>query len=337
MGERVSRYREQVALALRAIRISSPTSYVWFGTNSQPLARALTAALPRRAAEEYLVAGIQDELYRSFYCQGRPVPFRPDHASPRRPDHGFVDALSAANTGRGGWDAGWCIEEVGDEALVVARNGLRVRVRASECKPVFARRTAGAAVALRRLKEHRAASPGFYTALGDVEQEFADDDIEVRVYFNVTADGAVALIAAATRCLNQAAVPFNLKVFDHPASFGRCDAAVLYLRHGDFDRARRSLRAIVSACAGHLRDATPAFAKPLTVGVALGEHRPSLGASFGTSRCGLVARAILDAKERSWKHLPERLSAVARRFADSGLDLDVPYLLSAASSDRYDL
>jgi hypothetical protein len=202
---------------------------------------------------------------------------------------------------------------------------------------VFARRTVGAAVALRRVKEHRAASPGFYTALGDVEQEISNEEIEVRVYFSVTAAGAVPLIAAATRYLNEAAVPFNLKIFDHPASFGRCDAAVLYLRRGEFGRARTSLRAIVSACGRHLRDATPVFAKPLTVGVALGEHRPSLGASFGTSRCRLVAQAIVDAEERSLKRLPERLSAVAGRFAGSGLNLDFPYLLSAASSDRYGL
>ena len=56
------------------------------------------------------------------------------------------------------------------------------------------------------------------------------------------------LVAVCTRLLNEARIPFELKVVDDPGSFPRCDAAVLYLDDGRFERARDSLRTIVSRC-----------------------------------------------------------------------------------------
>src|SRR6185436_3472799 len=100
---------------------------------------------------------------------------------------------------------------------------------------------------------------------------------------HVGAAGAAPLIAAATRELNAARVPFALKVLDHPARFTRRDAAVLYLQA--FEPAHAALREIVSACSGFLRPGAPAFALELTHGVGVGEHLPRHGGSFGTSRC----------------------------------------------------
>jgi hypothetical protein len=192
-------------------------------------------------------------------------------------------------------------------------------------------------VCLRRPKELCATSPGFYIALGDAALALGREDIEVRVYFNVTAGGARPLVASCTRLLNDAQIPFSLKILDHPSGFTRCDAAVLYLEHGGFDRARGPLSGIASACAPHLRGEPPAFTKPLAPGVSVGEHRPSLGASFGTSRCRLVAEGIVAAHERGEGRLADRVDAVARRFADQGLDVEVPYLLAPGSSGRYAL
>lgn len=72
------RYREQVESALRAVAVTSAVSYAWFGRHSQPLPRAVAAALAPDAAREFLIGGLQDELYRSFYTQGRPVPASKD-------------------------------------------------------------------------------------------------------------------------------------------------------------------------------------------------------------------------------------------------------------------
>jgi hypothetical protein len=189
-------------------------------------------------------------------------------------------------------------------------------------------------VRVRRPKELCASSPGFYIAVGD--NALGREAVEVRVYFNIAAAGAVPLVAACTRLLNGARIPFALKVLDHPTGFTRCDAAVLYLGAGGFDRARDPLSAIVSGCTPHLRRDAPAFALPLAPGVAVGEHRSSLGASFGASRCRLVAEGIVAAHEQGAGGLSDRLAAVARRFVAHGLDIDAPYLVGG-SSGRYAL
>lgn len=328
-------YREQLAGALRAVAVTSPTSFAWFGTRSRPLPRAVVAALPPATTRQYLVDSLQGELYRSFYSQGRPVPTRPDSNIPARPDEAFVEALSLANAGAGGWDPGWRVEDLESDVVHVARSGLHVRARAADCR-ANGRFKSGKLVSLRRPKELAASSPGYYTALGDADLALGRDDTEVRVYFNVTAAGAAQLVAMCTSLLNDARLPFSLKVLDHPTGYIRCDRAVLYLEDRGFDEARGALSAIASACAAHLRDEPPAFAGPLAPGLSVGEHCPRLGASFGTSRCRLVAEGIVAAYERAEGLLSDRLDAVARRFADHGLDVDVPYL-APCSSRRYAL
>ena len=337
MGDRVIRYREQLVTALRAVAVTSSTSYAWFGSASRPLPGALRSALTPDAEREYLVHAIERELYRSFYTQGRPVPRSPVGVVAPPSDDAFAEALSRANTGAGGWEPGWRIETVerGGTARV-ERGGLRVVASASDCRPQGGTRKPGAPVSLRRPKELTARSPGFYIAVGDAEPAPAPGEVELRVYFNATAAGAAPLVGMCTRLLNAAEVPFNLKVLNHPTGFARCDVAVLYLSVGDFARARASLSGIASACAPHLRSDVPAFAKPLARGVAVGEHRSNLGGSFGSSRCRMVAEGIVSAHECRTERLADRLAAVARRFADQGLNIEAPYLASQ-SAERYEL
>lgn len=336
MGEGVIRYREQLVTALRAVAVTSSTSYSWFGRASRPLPGELRSALTCDAKRGYLVQAIERELYRSFYTQGRPVPRSPAGVVAPLSDDTFAEALSRANTGAGGWEPGWRIETVERGIARVERGGLRVLARASDCRPQPGARKPGASVSLRRPKELTARSPGFYIAVGDAEQAPAPGEVEIRVYFNATAAGAAPLVGMCTRLLNAAEIPFHLKVLNHPTGFARCDVAVLYLSVGDYARARESLSAIASACAPHLRSELPAFAKPLARGVAVGEHRPSLGGSFGSSRCRLVAEGIVFAHECATACLADRVAAVARRFADQGLDIDAPYLASH-SALRYEL
>jgi HopA1 effector protein family len=318
--------------ALRAMRVTSAMTYAWFGRRSPPLPRSVVMALSPDTAREYLVGLLGTELYRSFYTQGRPVPVNPDAARPDRADDGLAKELSRANNGTGGWDGGWRVEKAARGILHVERNGLRVRVRASDCRSSRVTPTVGDAVSLRRPKELRAASPGFYTALGDRELAVGYEDLEVRVYFNVAAAGAAPLVAECSRLLNEAEIPFLVKVVDHPMGFCRCDAAVLYLDGDGFKRAQGPLAVAASVCASHLHRDAPAFTRPLTPGVAAGEHRPSLGASFGASRCRLVAEGIVDAHERGATGLEDRLDAVARRFARRGFDFEAPYLVPASAN-----
>jgi hypothetical protein len=312
---------EQVACALRAAAVASPTSISWFGRRT----RAVPPVRLGIPVSAYLAHELEGVLYRGFYTQGAPVPLPALLPMPASSAPDFVEALSRANAGRGGWQSGWQVTRRDGPDLEVARNGLRVQVRATDCRPANA-----ATVSLRRPKEQRAASPGFYVALGDAVPAIADDDVEVRVYFHLIAAGAARFVATCTRMLNEAGVPFELKVVGNPAAYVRCDAAVLYLAAGDFGRA--PLQAIVATGKRYLRATVPAFAKPLAAGVAVGEHRASLGGSFGMGRCRLVAEGIVDAYE----HGGSGLDAVARRFADVGLSLETPHLVPG-SRDEYAL
>jgi hypothetical protein len=320
----VTDFRQQAALALRAAAVSG-ASCSWFGRRARAVPTGADPAVPARAYVVHELAGV---LYRSFYTQGEPVPVAGVLQVPAPPAPEFVDELSRANAGRGRWQAGWRVADV--EPFTVVRDGLHVAVSEADCRPRGA--ASGAGVRLRRPSEHRAATPGFYTAFGDADP--AGGDLEVRVYFHLTAAGSAPLVASCTRALNDAGLPFALKVVDNPAAYARCDAGVLYLEAGDFDRA--PVGAVVTACAPHLRSEVPAFAKPLAAGVAVGEHLPVLGTSFGSSRCRLLAEGIVDAHEKGARRLDARLDAVAQRFAAAGLDLEKPYLVPG-SEDRYAL
>jgi hypothetical protein len=321
----MSGYREQLTGALLAAAVTSQTSYSWFGHRSRPLPRELCTALPRRTARTYLIHLLEGELYRSFFTQGRPVPAGLSRLNSARPNPQFVDALSEANCGVGGWESGWRVEASEYPFLFVRRNGLCARVRAAECDAP-GDPAAGTWVRIRRPKELRAASPGFYTALGNAEPTAGPQEPEVRVYFNVTPTGAPPLIAACTGLLNDANLPFDLKVIDSPSGFGRRDCAVLYLAGDGYKLVRAELEAITSACARHLRDGVPAFTKSLARGVAVGAHRPQRGSSFGGARCRLIAEALVAAHEAGMTAIADRVEAVTRRFAAEGLDIESPYL-----------
>ena len=245
-------YVGQIEAALQAVDVTSATSFTWFGERSGRLPRPLARALAPESARELLIDGLQDVLYASFYTQGRPVPASMS-GSPGQTDRAFVDALSRANRGSGGWQSGWRVERVDSGVAEVVRDGLRARVPLADC------RGTGALVSVRRPKEAVGGASGFYLAFGDLQPVGHPDGIGERVYFNVRPQGALRLVAGCTRLFNDAGIPFDLKVFDDPASAVRCDAAVLYLERGGFRRAREHLRTIVAACRPHLHGEPPAF------------------------------------------------------------------------------
>ena len=132
-----------------------------------------------------------------------------------------------------------------------------------------------------------------------------------------------------------AAIPFVLKVVDRPGGFTRCDAAVLYLQRGGFGGARRSL-ASVAAAVRPITPSVPAFTKALSRGHS--RRRAPAGArrELRNEPVLIVAEGTRRAREQGAVGLGERLEAVARRFADHGLDVDHPYL-AAGSTARYAL
>jgi hypothetical protein len=322
----VSDYRQQVADAVAATTVHSSGAYSWYGRR---LPRARAGSLGADAARAYDVAVLEQVLYESFYCRGVPMPSVASEATAAaRADSRLVAALSSANAGRGCWESGWRVAEVGVAEHIVTKAGLRLNVNGDQVLETDPR--VGAEVSVRFPKELPFASPGFYTALSDLDMSGASGQPMVRVYLHVTPQGAAPLMNVVTSTLNAGGVMFRVKIADSPGRYERCDTAVLYARAADFDALRPTLREVRRTIA--LRPLTPAFTKALAAGIGLGEH-PTSGESFGADRCRLLAAAIVAAGRR---RRSDRIAAVEAHFAAHGIDLDAPYLVYSRL-DRYAL
>jgi class II lanthipeptide synthase len=321
----VSCYRDQVATALQAVKVRSATRYVWLGRASRPLPALLDAEIDAAERRNYLVAGLREELYASFYCHGGPVPARwgtPEHLAA---DRALATAMSEANQGQGSWEPGWTVERCEGEGAVVATTRLRARIPISECRALDGAVRPGADIAVRLPKELPGLSPGFYSVLGETAANQESSSGTVRVYWNVGRTGASGLVGALTSRCNAAGVPFRLKVADHPSRLDRCDAAVLYLPGDAFAESRETLRRVAAGLTAHLRPRIPAFTLALAPGVGLAEDNGA-SESFGQRRCALLADGIVRAHEDGLVKEGERLDAVCARFAEDGVLIEAPYL-----------
>jgi hypothetical protein len=321
----MSRYRDQVAAALGAVTIRGATRYAWLGRASRPLPASVDAVLDDSARRRYLVACLSEELYRSFYCHGGPVPARWGATEPDAADPWLAAAMSHANSGRGGWEPGWTVQRRDGEEAVVASAHLRVRVPVGDCRSPGGALRPGAPVSVRMPKELPARSPGFFTVVSDAPADLAAWESVVRVYWDITRTGAPALVGALTVRLNAARAPFRLKVADHLSRFDRCDAGVLYLRGPSFHALRETLLEVTAALSTHLQPQIPAFTLALAPGVGLAEGDGG-GESFGAQRCALLADAIVRAHAQGITQADARVDAVAARFAADGVRIDAPYL-----------
>ena len=292
-------------------------------------------ALTPMTARAYLRFALQARLYQSFYCLGRPE----DNGGekPRRSLDGrtpFIDSLSAANQGHGFAEDGWVIRQIHDTTAIVERHGLKVWVRIDECLvPAGTRITAGTSVSLPHPKELSAYSPGFYSAFADRPFRTSSTVPAIRLYWNLTRDGAAPFVQAVSERLNHARLPFRFKVLSDPDSYNRCDAAVIYIPMDNYAQAAPIIEQIHAHIAPFLHSATPVFTKPLTPGLGLAEDPPG-GHSFGMHRCGLVADGLIVAYSDAAASPEEQVEQVITQFAEAGIKIDSPFL-NPDSTDSY--
>jgi hypothetical protein len=331
----VSVFRDQIEDAARAVEILSPTRYSWLGQAADPLPEHVESQLSAEDARGYLVYGLETRLYSDFYCHGHATVTPPrERVDPARGDPMLVESLSASHSGSGCWEPGWKFIRREDDRVVVERGGLVLRASRDECRGLpRAGAAAGSEVEVRYPKELLRASPGFYTALAD--RAFDGSEGIVRIYWNITAAGAVTFVREATRLLNEAASGARFKVANDPSLYDRCDSAVVYFPRADALRARDLVRSLHAAVASQLGPRVPAFTRRLAGGVGLAED-PGGSWSFGQSRCHAVADGLVRAHEQGATSAGERIEAVRATLTEQGLDPDAPYL-NPGSADEYDL
>ena len=326
-------YHAQVRIAVEATEFHSPAAYSCFGRQSGRLPRRVQSAMTPRTSRSHLLSQLGAHLYTGFYiCGGAPSTQWGEDRISAVPC--FVEKLSAANTGTGCWDAGWEVRMVEPGKAFVCKNGLGLLVERERCQPPgegpF---EAGTRVKLRLPQEMLGISPGYYFALSDREDRPDDRSRQVRLYWNLRAEGAEVFVHAATSLLNEAQIFFKLKVLNDASSYMRCDAGVLYVRKDDFPAVAGILGRLYGEVSRYLKPGVPSFTKPLARGVGLAED-PGQGESFGQNRCRLLAEGLIRAHEQGVRALDARLQVVLDCYAAAGVRLERPYL-NGDSADDY--
>lgn len=276
---------------------------------------------------------LRDALYSEAHC-GLPVSRRAHD----RAGSSFVDAreyvamLSRANTGSGSWQPGWRVTGVEGGAIAAVRLDVEFQVAAGEWRGESASVRAGDFVSVRIPKEYRRLLPGFYVVTGDAEDDM-DGAPVVRVYWHVSARGAVELVRTLTTSLNSLGVPFHLKTNADPRNFGRTDSLVLYLRRERYAGAAAIVANATREVRAHLDPRVSLFTKRLAPAVGVAED-PGGDESFGEQRSRLVAEALGSPRSVAAHSMAERAQCVCDHVAAHGIDPDALHL-SSGSTDVY--
>ena len=85
----------------------------------------------------------------------------------------------------------------------------------------------------------------------------------MRIYFNLSAEGAVAVMRSLTQQLNEIKIPFSFKVLYNPSDYGRYDSGVLYFEKSNYGIIRQVLKTVYAENQLHFQPEIPLFTKLL--------------------------------------------------------------------------
>jgi hypothetical protein len=322
---------DQLASAAVALCVHSPHSFTIFGSRYEVSDQG--AELERESvlngAARALLAEI---LYTTLHCR------RPAGGSSAPADwpaqREFIHSLSAANTGSASWQSGWIVKGFETDGRVVAEKyGIRFWVPRCDFHPVSVPTRVGDASWVRVPKEYCGLQPGFYLALGDAGDADGDGSETLRVYWHLWSGGAARLVESLTRRLNEAGVPFALKLLAVPNAYPRSDAGVLYISPLDYQEIIPLLSRTYREVRPWLRQPISAFAKEIAPGLGLAEDFGD-GSSFGQHRCSLLAAELTRPGMPSAGAGLERFRAVVGGLRRAGWDPERLYL-NPGQPDHY--
>ncbi|WP_349262604.1 T3SS effector HopA1 family protein [Allocoleopsis sp.] len=251
----------------------------------------------------------------------------------------FYKRLHDSNCGEGYFDSGWFVlRQECDGSLAVKKGSLILHIeRTSHLQPTQATATVGESVAIRMPRN--LVQNGFYVAVGNAGSENSSNlnVRKVRIYFNLSPEGAIAIMSAITRQLNKVGIPFTFKALYNPSSYGRYDSAVLYFERSNYEVVRQVVEKVYAENYSHFYQEVPLFTKFLAPGLALAEEPDCKFAakeSFGMNRCQIVANGLLDAWQKGEDSPESRMESILQQFSQQGIDYSKPYL-NANSQDTY--
>lgn len=189
-----------------------------------------------------------------------------------------------------------------------------------------------------RLPKNRVQN-GFYMAVGNAGLYRIDSSTIVRIYFNLTPDGAVGVMQGLTQQLNKRLILFSFKVLYNPQDYKRHDSGVLYFDKQDYSVVEEVLQIVYEENQSHFKSEIPLFTLQLAPGLGLAEEpdkKFSEVESFGMNRCQIVANGLLSAWYQK-DNLPQnRMQEILKQFTNLEIDIQRPYL-NTNSDDIYRL
>lgn len=253
-------------------------------------------------------------------------------------DVAFYARLHESNQGDGYYSYHWqVVKEEEDGALAVNKNGLTLHVERdvhllSEHKDAHKDVRVGDLVAVKLPKN--LVQNGFYMAVGNASQ--SHENI-TRAYFNLTPDGAVAVMESLTTQLNAINIPFSFKALYNPSDYIRHDSAVLYFNKNDYEAVHSVLARVYKLHYLHFEPEVPLFTKCIAPGLAIAEEPEQKFAekeSFGMNRCQIVANGLFEAWSKGDNSSESRMYHILEQFYSTGIKLQHPYL-NVYSEDIY--
>ncbi len=247
----------------------------------------------------------------------------------------FYDRLHKSNSGEGYFDPSWqVLRQEPDGSLAVTKGGLTLHIeRDRHLQPAEQSATVGDSVAIRMPRNF--VQNGFYMAVSDAGSDTHPQT--VRVYFNLTPEGAVAVMESLTRQLNETKIPFTFKVLYNPSDYGRYDSGVLYFEKSNYEVVRQVLKSVYAKERSHFPIDVPLFTKLLAPGLALAEepdYKFATQESFGMNRCQIVVNGLLEARQKGDESTECRMAFIRQHFSLLGIDWQRAYL-NANSEDIY--
>lgn len=309
--------------------------------------------LPLDLQQKYLSLGLRSFLYGIYYNGSLRQTLAADRDADNYNLHQnlenntfmgidteFCERLHQSNNGKGNFDPGWTVlRQENDGSIVVQKHGLTLHIDRDRHLHPETEITANSMIAI-RLPKNRVQN-GFYVAVGDLGARSSGnsntDVAIVRVYFNLSSEGAVAVMPSITQQLNQLSIPFTFKVLYNPPDYQRYDSGVLYFEKTHYETVCSALHSIYTENQSHFKPEVPLFTKLLAPGLAVAEEpdsKLSQRESFGTHRCQIVANGLIAAWQKGDNSPEGRMASILDRFSALGIELNCPYL-NPNSEDIY--
>ncbi len=250
-------------------------------------------------------------------------------------DLAFYERLHTSNTGTGYWSKNWLVvNEEADGSLAVHKNGLTLHIeRDLYLSSVDKSASVGNLVAIKMPKN--LVQNGFYMAASNLGTQ--DHQDIVRIYFNVSPEGAVSVMNSLTKQLNNIPVAFSFKALYTPDEYERYDSAVLYFNKHHYKTIYPILQKVYLENQDSFSQQVPLFTKPLAPGLGCAEEPENKFGekeSFGTNRCQIIANGLIAAWQAGKNHPRSRMTAIFEQFALHKIKLEYPYL-NSNSEDIY--